>query len=203
MTLEVLTWLIAIPLLGFITGMRTMTPLAVISWFAWLNLLPVSDDWCWWVARLPVVILFTLLAAVEYILDKLGLRAVFYVSGILAERHPDLLRAITGANHVVAAHGWGQNIVPAYQTAEEEAQDLARCTTVLERSAGQRPLGWLSPRCTPSTRTSLNRLVANWSARAMRVRFCSKAKADRNSSVYLVKFCFCGTFALPTRNGRR
>src|SRR5215813_11869343 len=72
MTLEVLTWLIAIPLLGFITGMRSMTPLAVISWFAWLNLLPVSDDWCWWVARFPVVLLLTVLAAIEYILDKLG-----------------------------------------------------------------------------------------------------------------------------------
>jgi uncharacterized membrane protein len=72
MTLEVLTWLIAIPLLGFITGMRTMTPIAVICWFAWLGLLPLSDDWCWWAAKLPVVIVFTLLAAGEYIADKLG-----------------------------------------------------------------------------------------------------------------------------------
>jgi uncharacterized membrane protein len=72
MTLQVLTWLIAIPLLGFITGMRTMTPMAVICWFAWLNLLPVSDDWCWWCAKLPVVIAFTILAATEYIVDKLG-----------------------------------------------------------------------------------------------------------------------------------
>jgi len=71
-TIEVLTWLFAIPLLGFITGMRTMTPLAVISWFAWLHLLPVSDDWCSWCAKLPVVIAFTLLAAAEYIADKLG-----------------------------------------------------------------------------------------------------------------------------------
>ena len=72
MTLEVFIWLVAIPLLGFITGMRTMTPLAVISWFAWLNLLPVADDWCWWCARLPVVIAFTLLAIIEYVADKLG-----------------------------------------------------------------------------------------------------------------------------------
>jgi len=72
MTLEVLTWILAIPLLGFITGMRIMTPLAVISWFAWLGLLPVSDDWCWWCAKLPVVIAFTLFAAAEYIADKFG-----------------------------------------------------------------------------------------------------------------------------------
>jgi len=88
------------------------------------------------------------------ILEVAKLRTVFYVSGILAERYPELLGAIAGAGHVVAAHGWGQNIVPPYQTAEEEAHDLARCVSVLERTAGQRPLGWLSPRCTPSARTS-------------------------------------------------
>src|ERR1700741_4752318 len=48
------------------------------------------------------------------VLQKFEPRAVFYVSGILAERYPDLLRAIAKAGHVVAGHGWGQNIVPAY-----------------------------------------------------------------------------------------
>ncbi|HEY2039644.1 MAG TPA: DUF4126 family protein [Edaphobacter sp.] len=71
MTLEVLTWLIAIPLLGFITGMRTMTPIAVLCWFAWLGLLPV-DAWAAWSSKLPVVIAFTLLAALEYLADKYG-----------------------------------------------------------------------------------------------------------------------------------
>lgn len=71
MTLEVLTWLIAIPLLGFITGMRTMTPMAVLCWFAWLKLLPV-DPWAAWTAKLPVAIAITLLAALEYAADKYG-----------------------------------------------------------------------------------------------------------------------------------
>jgi uncharacterized membrane protein len=73
MTLEVLTWLIAIPLLGFITGMRTMTPMAVLCWFAWLGYLPVSDSWAWWCAKLPAVIVFTVLAILEYAADKLSL----------------------------------------------------------------------------------------------------------------------------------
>ncbi len=72
MTLEVLTWLIAIPLLGLITGMRTMTPMAILCWFAWRGLLPV-DPWASWAAKLPVAILFTLLAALEYYADKRGL----------------------------------------------------------------------------------------------------------------------------------
>jgi peptidoglycan/xylan/chitin deacetylase (PgdA/CDA1 family) len=81
-------------------------------------------------------------------------KAVFYVSGLLAERHPDLMRAIAAAGHVVAAHGWTQNVIPATQTAEDEARDLRRCLDTLTETAGTRPLGWLSPRCTPSERTT-------------------------------------------------
>jgi peptidoglycan/xylan/chitin deacetylase (PgdA/CDA1 family) len=88
------------------------------------------------------------------ILARLKLRSVFYTSGIVAERYPELMKAIADAGHVVAAHGWSQHIIPAYQTDEEEARDLARCIAAIEKSAGARPLGWLSPRCTPSARTS-------------------------------------------------
>ena len=76
-------------------------------------------------------------------------RAVWYTSGIVAERYPALLRAIAEAGHPVAAHGWSQHVIPAYQTAEEEAADLKRCAAAL--GAAQ---GWLSPRCTPSHRTT-------------------------------------------------
>jgi peptidoglycan/xylan/chitin deacetylase (PgdA/CDA1 family) len=88
------------------------------------------------------------------ILERMKVRSVFYVSGILAERYPDLMRAIASAGHVVAAHGWSQHIIPSYQSAEEETRDLARCSAAIEKSTGDRPTGWLSPRCTPSMRTS-------------------------------------------------
>jgi peptidoglycan/xylan/chitin deacetylase (PgdA/CDA1 family) len=100
------------------------------------------------------------------ILQKLDVRSVFYVSGILAERYPDLMKAIAGAGHAVAAHGWGQNIIPSYQTAEEEARDLQRCVQAIGQSTGHPPPGWLSPRCTPSARTSelLARSGFDWHA---------------------------------------
>jgi len=88
------------------------------------------------------------------ILAKAGVTAVFYVSGILAERHPKLMRAIDGAGHPIAAHGWGQEIIPATQSAEDEVADLRRCLEALEVSSGRRPNGWISPRCTPSARTT-------------------------------------------------
>jgi hypothetical protein len=78
--------------------------------------------------------------------------AVFYVSGIVAERQADLLRAIVDAGHPVAAHGWAQEIIPPTQTAEAEFADIRRCRAAL--AAVATPNGWLSPRCTASERTT-------------------------------------------------
>lgn len=88
------------------------------------------------------------------VLAGAGVRAVFYVSGVLAEPHPALMRAIVAAGHVVAAHGWGQQTIPATQSLEEETRDLRRCLAALEAATGQRPPGWISPRCTPSAHTT-------------------------------------------------
>lgn len=84
------------------------------------------------------------------ILADAQVRSVFYVSGVLAERFPDLMRAITAQGHVIAAHSWSQHIIPAYQSREEEQADLKRCIEVLEKNSGMRPKGWISPRATPS-----------------------------------------------------
>jgi peptidoglycan/xylan/chitin deacetylase (PgdA/CDA1 family) len=88
------------------------------------------------------------------LLGRKGARAVFYTSGVVAERYPDLPAAIAAAGHVVAAHGWSQGTLPAYQTEDAERADIARCVDVLRQTAGNHPGGWLSPRCTPSIHTS-------------------------------------------------
>jgi uncharacterized membrane protein len=66
----VLSWLLAIPLLGFVTGLRTMTPLAVLCWFAYSHALSLEGTWAVWAGRRTAVILFTILAIVEIVLDK-------------------------------------------------------------------------------------------------------------------------------------
>jgi peptidoglycan/xylan/chitin deacetylase (PgdA/CDA1 family) len=88
------------------------------------------------------------------VLDDLGVEAVFYVSGILAERYPKLMSAIDTNNHSIAAHGWAQDILPVYQTPEEELSDLKRSVAAIERAVGLSPRGFLSPRCTPSMATA-------------------------------------------------
>jgi uncharacterized membrane protein len=71
MAMEMMTWLIAIPLLGLVTGMRTFTAMAVLCWFAYAGHLSVDDNWAAWSGKLVTAIIFTLLAIGEYIGDKL------------------------------------------------------------------------------------------------------------------------------------
>lgn len=71
MTIAILSWMVAIPLLGVMTGARTMTPMAVLCWFAYFGHLPLHHSWAFWVANPITLAVFTLLAVGEYIGDKL------------------------------------------------------------------------------------------------------------------------------------
>ena len=71
MTLVFLSWLVAIPLLGGLTGLRTMTPMAVLCWFSYAGDLPVHRSWAFWTTKLVTAVVFTVLAAGELIGDKL------------------------------------------------------------------------------------------------------------------------------------
>ncbi len=81
-------WLIGIPLLGALTGNRTMTPIAVVCWFAWTGHLAVEHTWGFWTAKLITVIVFTVFALGEYIGDKLpntpNRTALFPLAGRIA-----------------------------------------------------------------------------------------------------------------------
>src|SRR5258705_3440983 len=71
MAMAILTWLIAVPLLGLVTGMRSMTAMAVLCWFAHRGDLSLDGTWASWAARLVTAIIFTVLALGEFIADKL------------------------------------------------------------------------------------------------------------------------------------
>ena len=71
MAITVMTWLFAFPLLGFATGMRTMTPIAVLCWFAYFKFLPLDGTWGFWAGTLIAACVFTVLAVGEWIGDKL------------------------------------------------------------------------------------------------------------------------------------
>jgi uncharacterized membrane protein len=71
MAMAILTWLVAVPLLGVVTGMRSMTAMAVLCWFAYKGDLSLDDTWAAWAGKLVTAIIFTVLATGELVTDKL------------------------------------------------------------------------------------------------------------------------------------
>lgn len=71
MSMAILAWLIAIPVFGAMTGLRSMTPMAVLCFFAWRGHLDVSGTWAFWTAKPVTALVFAILAFGEYIGDKL------------------------------------------------------------------------------------------------------------------------------------
>src|SRR5690349_3067923 len=78
------------------------------------------------------------------LLRREGARAVFYTSGVIAERCPDLCAAIAAHGHAVAAHGWSQGTLPPYLDEPAEWSDILRCRDTIARLTGHAPQGWLS-----------------------------------------------------------
>jgi uncharacterized membrane protein len=71
MAMAMMSWMFAIPMLGFATGLRTMTPMAILCWFAYLHHLPIRHSWAFWAANLITAIVFSVMALGEYVGDKL------------------------------------------------------------------------------------------------------------------------------------
>lgn len=90
-----------------------------------------------------------LLAAV----DAVGARATFFVLGLAAENHPEVVDAILDRGHEVACHGYSHDRVYAL-TRDGFRRDLDRGLTVLERLSGRRPVGYRAP-CFSINRDSL------------------------------------------------
>lgn len=63
------------------------------------------------------------------------------------------MSAIVEQGHTLGAHSWSQHIIPAYQSRDEEHEDLKRCIRELSAASGAQPRGWISPRATPSLNT--------------------------------------------------
>lgn len=58
-------------LVGFASGLRSLTPAAILCWAAFVGLLPVNQTKLTFIGKLPTVVVLTLLAAAELIADKL------------------------------------------------------------------------------------------------------------------------------------
>jgi polysaccharide deacetylase family protein (PEP-CTERM system associated) len=78
------------------------------------------------------------------LLDRHQVRATFFVLGWLAERQPELVRAIHAAGHEIACHSYQHRLV--YQmTPDEFRDDLVRAKDVLEQTIGAPVQGYRAP----------------------------------------------------------
>ena len=94
-------------------------------------------------ARLPSRVV----AQTERLLDQLeahAARGTFFTLGVVAQRHPRLVRSIVARGHELACHGWDHRCVWELG-ADGFRQDLRRARRALESAAGRAIRGYRAP----------------------------------------------------------
>ena len=87
-----------------------------------------------------------------------GVKASVMTNAIIAERHPQAVKAVAAGGHEIVSHSYAMDVMPVMMKADEEHANIRRCTDLLQNVSAQKVSGWLSPRATPSANTS--RLLA-------------------------------------------
>jgi peptidoglycan/xylan/chitin deacetylase (PgdA/CDA1 family) len=78
-------------------------------------------------------------------LDRHQIPATFFITGVDAMLHPEMLEAIQkSGRHEVGVHGWIHE-TPTRVTAEEEERLLDRAIEYLTKATGKRPVGYRAP----------------------------------------------------------
>jgi succinoglycan biosynthesis protein ExoA len=78
------------------------------------------------------------------ILDAVSVRATFFVLGWVAERHPELVRAIHAAGHEVGCHGYWHHLIYE-QTPADFREDLCRARDAIQDVVGERVSAYRAP----------------------------------------------------------
>ncbi|MEM8815835.1 MAG: XrtA system polysaccharide deacetylase [Pseudomonadota bacterium] len=121
--------------------MKNAMSIDVEDWFQVENLRPVYPRDTWDAQALRVQIGTD--KALE-ILDEANARATFFVLGWVAERCPEVVRAIVAAGHELASHGYNHDLV--YELGPERfREDVRRSKSLLEDIGGVEILGYRAP----------------------------------------------------------
>jgi putative urate catabolism protein len=87
--------------------------------------------------------------------EKKDIPLTVFAVAMAAERNPEVIRAMAGAGHEIASHGY-RWINYQYIGEETERAHIAKAIEILGGITGEPPLGWYTGRTSPNTR----RLVA-------------------------------------------
>ena len=78
------------------------------------------------------------------ILDERGVKATFFMLGWVAERCPEMVKALAASGHEIASHGYAHQMV-SKQTQQEFEADLIKSLEILEPLAGTKIIGYRAP----------------------------------------------------------
>lgn len=84
------------------------------------------------------------MSALLELLEALGATATFFILGMTARAHPDLLAEITARGHEIGCHGDRHRAVHT-QTPGEFAADLRAARETIEQLTGHSPAGYRAP----------------------------------------------------------
>jgi peptidoglycan/xylan/chitin deacetylase (PgdA/CDA1 family) len=106
------------------------------------------------------------------VLERAGQKATFFVVGRKAEAHPDVVREIHAAGHLIGLHGYGHDRLYSLKGPRFVERDIKRSQDAIERICGVRPiifrppLGYVTPRTVVGARRAGVELIA-WSVRSI------------------------------------
>ncbi len=120
---------------------QTALSIDVEDWFHAENMKGVIAREAW--ARCELRVERNTMRMLE-ILDRGKARATFFVLGWVAEKCPQLVRAISAAGHEVASHGYGHDLIYSLQPSEFRA-DVLRSKSYLEDLTGEPVYGYRAP----------------------------------------------------------
>ena len=100
-------------------------------------------------------------------LEQYNTPVTFFSCGQAVERSESLAKAIVGAGHEAACHGWRWRPHTDYASQAEEKTDLLRCIDTFKRKTGQRPIGFFCRGSeSPWTRSLLSELGFTYTSNA-------------------------------------
>lgn len=78
------------------------------------------------------------------LLDKYKMKATFFILGIVAEKHPDVVREIYSKGHEIASHAYSHKTLYALGEAGFE-EEIGKSVRLLESITGEKPIGFRAP----------------------------------------------------------
>ena len=78
------------------------------------------------------------------LLASRGIKATWFVPGVVIDSYPDAVAAIVEAGHEIGHHGYSHT-VPASMPAELEEAEMLRAIDLIARATGRPPAGYRSP----------------------------------------------------------